>query len=98
MAFPTLALNTAALSSDSTELAFRNAIAAGISHVEFHPGIERDGVARVLPSIARESVFLNTKIETGWERGTSPSAGRNASATASRTVSRPAPAQAGESR
>ena len=57
VAFPTLALNTAGMSADSAELAFRNAIAAGISHVEFHPGIERDGVARVLPSVARESVF-----------------------------------------
>ena len=74
VAFPTLALNTASLTADGTELAFRNAIAAGISHVEFHPGVERDGVARVLPSVARESVFLTTKVETGWERGPSPSA------------------------
>ena len=72
--FPTLALNTAGLTVGGSELAFRNAIAAGISHVEFHPGTECNGVARVLPSVARESVFLNTKIETGWERGTSPSA------------------------
>ena len=72
--FPTLALNTAGLTTEGAELAFRNALAAGISHVEFHPGIERDGIARVLPSIARQSVFLNTKIETGWERGTSPRA------------------------
>ena len=72
VAFPTLALNTAGMTTDGTELTFRNAIAAGFSHVEFHPGIECDGVARVLPSIPRESVFLNTKIETGWERNTSP--------------------------
>ena len=70
VAFPTLALNTAGLTADGAELAFRNAVAAGISHVDFHPGIERDGVARVLPSIARESVFLNTKIPTKWEKGT----------------------------
>ena len=74
VAFPTLALNTAGMSVDGAELAFRNAIAAGICHVEFHPGIECDGVARVLPSIARKSVFLSTKIETDWERGPSPSA------------------------
>ena len=74
VAFPTLALNTAGMSIDGAELAFRNAIAAGKSHVEFHPGIERDGVARVLPSIARKSVFLSTKVETGWERRPSPSA------------------------
>ena len=80
MLFPTLALNTAGLTLDSTELAFQNAVAAGISHVEFHPGIERDGIARVMPSLARSSVFLTTKIETGWEQdrflttNTSPSA------------------------
>lgn len=74
VAFPTLALNTAGMSVDGAELAFRNAIAAGICHVEFHPGIECDGVARVLPSIARKSVFLSTKIETDWERAPSPSA------------------------
>ena len=69
MAFPTLALNTAGLTEDGAELAFRNALAAGISHVDFHPGIERDGVARVLPSVSRKSVFLNTKIPTKWEKG-----------------------------
>ena len=74
VAFPTLALNTAGLTVDGAELAFRNAIAAGIFHVEFHPGVERDGVARVLPSVVRKSVFLSTKVETGWERGISPSA------------------------
>ena len=74
VAFPTLALNTAGLTTDGAELAFRNAIAAGISHVEFHPGIERDGIARVCASIARKSVFLTTKIETDWERRASPSA------------------------
>ena len=73
VAFPTLALNTAGLTADGAELAFRNAIAAGVTHVDFHPGIERDGVARVLPSVARESVFLNTKIPTNWAKGATPS-------------------------
>jgi len=71
VAFPTLALNTAGLTVDGAELAFRNAIAAGVSHVDFHPGIERDGVARVLPSIPRKSVFLSTKIRKS--RDTPPS-------------------------
>lgn len=73
--FPKLALNTAGLDTEDTERAFRNALQAGISHVEFHPGIERDGVARVLRSMQgypRHKVFLTTKIETNWEH--SPSA------------------------
>jgi len=72
--FPILSLNTAGLTADAAELAFRNALAAGISHVEFHPGIERDGVARVLPSVPRQSVFLTTKVATGWERNPTPAA------------------------
>ena len=46
--FPTLALNTAGLSAGASATAFRKALAAGITHVDFHPGIERDGVAAVL--------------------------------------------------
>jgi diketogulonate reductase-like aldo/keto reductase len=64
--FPILALNTAGLSSDGAERAFRAAVLAGITHVDFHPGAERNGVARALRSGAtpldRESVFLTTKI------------------------------------
>ena len=74
VAFPTLALNTAGLTEDGAELAFRSAIAAGITHADFHPGIERNGVARVLPQVDRKSVFLNTKIPTNWAKGwSSPS-------------------------
>eukprot|EP00966_Prymnesium_polylepis_P037195 863560-Prymnesium_polylepis.1 len=62
VAFPTLALNTAGLSADGSERAYREAIAAGITHVDFHPGIERDGVARVLPETDRSKLFLTTKI------------------------------------
>jgi len=73
--FPTLALNTAGLTTESAKLAFQNALEVGISHVEFHPGVERDGVARVLRSIPksdRRSVFLTTKVETNWENSPSP--------------------------
>lgn len=60
VAFPVLSLNTAGLSADASERAFRHAISVGIKHVDFHPGIERDGVARVLatPGIDRSSLFL----------------------------------------
>ena len=72
--FPRLALNTAGLTTDDTERAFRNALDAGISHVEFHPGAECDGVARVLQSknFDRKSIFLTTKVETHWEENPSP--------------------------
>jgi len=73
--FPRLALNTAGLTMDETERAFRNALEAGINHVEFHPGVERDGIARVLrndKNIHRNSLFLTTKVETNWENNPSP--------------------------
>jgi len=73
--FPKLALNTAGLDTESTERAFRNALRVGINHVEFHPGIERNGVAKVLRSMQGyppSKIFLTTKIETNWEN--SPSA------------------------
>ena len=71
---PTLALNTAGLSADDSERAFTEAVAVGFTHVDFHPGIERDGVARALKSggVDRAKVFLNTKIRKP-PVGTSPS-------------------------
>ena len=72
--FPTLALNTAGLSAGASATAFRKALAAGITHVDFHPGIERDGVAAVLKgkdAPTRSSVFLTTKIEFA-KKGASP--------------------------
>lgn len=66
---PTLALNTAGLSADGSERATTAALAAGFRHVDFHPGIERDGVARALASagLGRSEdrlgrLFLTTKI------------------------------------
>ena len=50
VAMPTLALNTVALSAEDTERAVRLAMANGITHIDFHPGKERDGVAAVLSS------------------------------------------------
>ena len=37
-------------------------MANGITHVDFHPGIERDGVAKAIASMPRSSLFLTTKI------------------------------------
>ena len=68
---PTLALNTAGLSADGSELALKEAVAAGFAHVDFHPGIERDGVAKALKSLDRPKVFLTTKIRKP-PVGTSP--------------------------
>jgi 2,5-diketo-D-gluconate reductase A len=72
--FPTLALNTVGLSSSDTTHALNLAIQSGITHVDFHPGKERDGVAAYLaqnPS-QRPNLFLNTKIRKA-PPGTSPS-------------------------
>lgn len=63
--FPILALNTAGLSTEETLLAISYARNEGISHIDFHPGKERDGVANYLKesnAVDRESLFLNTKI------------------------------------
>ena len=54
---PTLALNTVGLSVEATERAVKLAVDAGISHVDFHPGVERDGVARALKSLPRDAGF-----------------------------------------
>ena len=70
---PTLSLNTAGLSASGSERAYLEALALGINHVDFHPGIERDGVAAALKaaSPARSSIFLTTKISKP-AAGTSP--------------------------
>ena len=75
VAMPQLALNTAGLSADGSERAFRTAISTGVAHVDFHPGAERDGVAQVLRSndFDRKSVFLTTKIRKA-RPGTPPTA------------------------
>ena len=50
VAMPTLALNVVDLSSEDTAKAVRLAVVNGITHIDFHPGKERDGVAVVLAS------------------------------------------------
>ena len=72
---PTLALNTVGLSVDDTERAVSIAVAAGIKHVDFHPGKERDGVAKYIASSAagRSGLFLTTKIRKAAP-GTAPGA------------------------
>jgi len=59
---PTLALNTVGLSVEESELAVQLAAKQGITHIDFHPGKERDGVARYIAKNGREGLFLNTKI------------------------------------
>ncbi|KAK3281022.1 hypothetical protein CYMTET_11170 [Cymbomonas tetramitiformis] len=60
--FPILALNTVGLTMEDAERAVRLAQEAGITHVDFHPDRERDGVAKFIASSGREGLFLNTKI------------------------------------
>ena len=62
---PILALNTVGLTADESERALTFAVQNGISHVDFHPGKERDGVAQYLAhhqGKSRSTLFLNTKI------------------------------------
>jgi len=60
---PTLAMNTAGLTAEGSERATLEAIDAGIKHVDFHPGIERDGVAKALKRKRGDApLFLTTKI------------------------------------
>mmetsp|Transcript_27345 Transcript_27345/g.56038 ORF Transcript_27345/g.56038 Transcript_27345/m.56038 type:complete len:228 (-) Transcript_27345:3302-3985(-) len=70
--FPILALNTAGLSADESYEAVSIAKNEGITHIDFHPGIERDGVARYLAeNNNRDDFFLNTKIRKA-PPGTTP--------------------------
>ena len=63
---PLLALNTVGLSAETTEKAVSLAVASGISHIDFHPGAERDGVGRYIKGGSTENrragLFLTTKI------------------------------------
>lgn len=70
---PTLALNTVGLSVEQTKRAVGYAVEAGMTHIDFHPGKERDGVAAYLKEYPeqRDDLFLNTKIRKA-PPGTSP--------------------------
>lgn len=62
---PVLALNTVGLSQQDTTLACELAAANGFRHFDFHPGQERDGVAKFLAATntnKRSDFFLTTKI------------------------------------
>lgn len=64
---PVLALNTVGLSVDDTARACAIAAANGFRHFDFHPGKERDGVAKFLKAdgfkkYPRTELFLTTKI------------------------------------
>jgi len=71
---PTMALNTAGLSADAAEAATRQAVSLGVKHIDFHPGIERDGVARVLKEKGRDALFLTTKIRKYKDEPADPAA------------------------
>ena len=74
MKMPILALNTVDLSVEGTERAVALALKYGITHIDFHPGIERDGVAAALASgVDPSSLFLTTKIKKP-QNGISPAA------------------------
>jgi diketogulonate reductase-like aldo/keto reductase len=60
--FSTLAMNTVGLSVEDTERAVGIATKLGFTHFDFHPGKERDGVAKYIASEGRSGLFLNTKI------------------------------------
>ena len=69
---PVLALNTVGLSVEDTERAITLSTRYGMTHVDFHPGKERDGVAQYLAKGGnRSGLFLNTKIRKA-PPGTSP--------------------------
>ena len=71
---PKLALNTVGLSAEESERAVRYAVKDGMTHIDFHPGKERDGVAAYMAKEGRGSrkgLFLNTKIRKA-PPGTSP--------------------------
>lgn len=61
---PLLALNTVGLTADEAERAVAFAVQNGMTHLDFHPGKERDGVAQYLAHNegSRSKLFLNTKI------------------------------------
>jgi len=72
--FPMLALNTAGMSTEDTCQAIEFAREEGMTHIDFHPGQERDGVANYLSKHdkdERELLFLTTKIRKA-PPGTSP--------------------------
>lgn len=70
---PILALNTVGLTTEDSARAVQLALSHGITHVDFHPGKERDGVALFLQDNPnrRDDLFLNTKIRKP-PPGTSP--------------------------
>lgn len=70
---PVLALNTVGLSVEGTARAIVFAYQSGITHIDFHPGYERDGVAKYLEDGGnRSALFLNTKLRRA-PQGMSPS-------------------------
>jgi Aldo/keto reductase family len=62
VSMPTLALNTVGLSTEETERAVGYAVSLGMTHIDFHPGKERDGVAAFLQQ--QQQPHSNTSSST----------------------------------
>jgi len=72
VAFPTIASNTADLTTEQTYKALLRASAAGIKNVDFHNNAEIYGVAKAVKALGRDAFFLTTKINKPPEDMLSP--------------------------
>ena len=61
--YPLVALNTASLSVEETARTIGVGLAMGIKNVDFHLGLEREGVALAVTVLGRENLFLVTKLD-----------------------------------
>ena len=69
---PTLALNTVGLSIEESELAVQLAAKQGMTHIDFHPGKERDGVARyIAKNIVGSKIAEKCLIQLAYAIGVS---------------------------
>ena len=72
---PQMALNTAGMPKEDSAKACALAYKYGFTHIDFHPGAQRDGVAEFMKQnggkAIRDKLFLNTKIRKP-PPGTSP--------------------------
>ncbi|KAL3923194.1 MAG: hypothetical protein SGPRY_004302 [Prymnesium sp.] len=74
--FPTLALNTAGLSEFASERALLQASGAGFTHVDFHPGIERNAVRA---SSSHPSEMVETLVASQTTKISKPAVGTSPS-------------------
>eukprot|EP00966_Prymnesium_polylepis_P244768 5661774-Prymnesium_polylepis.1 len=72
VAFPTIASNTADLTTEQTYDALLKASAVGIKNVDFHSDAEIGGVAKAIKQLGREAFFLTTTTRKPPASMTSP--------------------------